>query len=120
VADDLAGYRVLVVEDETLIAVSIETTLQELGCTVVGPVAKLDAAVQLANAEQLDLAILDVSIRGGTVYPVADQLLARGIPFVLSSGYGDWAIPEKFRDRPRLTKPFTPKQLERQVRLAMG
>lgn len=115
-SDSLAGCRILVVEDETLIAVVIEETLQELGCVVVAVVGKLDAALRLAADEALDAAILDVAIRGGHVFPVAEQLLARGVPFVLASGYGDWALPETLRDQPRLTKPFTRHDLERQVR----
>lgn len=115
--DSLAGCRILVVEDEMLIALIIEETLQDLGCVVVGPVGRVDAALQLAKDETLDAAILDVSIRGGKVYPVAEQLLARGIPFVLASGYGDWALPDAFQAQPRLTKPFTPQRLEEHVRL---
>lgn len=115
-AAGLEGRRILVVEDEMLIAVSIEETLQGLGCVVVGPVGKLDAALRLAGDEALDAAVLDVAVRGGHVYPVAERLLARGVPFVLASGYGEWALPENLRDRPRLTKPFTPQELEEQAR----
>ena len=71
----LVGCRILVVEDETLIAVVIEEILQELGCVVVGVVARLDAALRLARDEVLDLAVLDVTIRGGHVELVAEQLL---------------------------------------------
>ncbi len=116
-SDSLAGCRILVVEDEMLIAVLIEQILEELGCVVVGPVARLDAALRLASQEALDAAILDVAIRGGHVQPVAEQLLARGIPFVLASGYGDWSLPENLRDQPRLTKPFTQVDLEQHVKL---
>lgn len=116
-ADSLAGRRILAVEDETLIAVVIEEVLQELGCVVVGPVGRLDAALRLASEEVLDAAILDVTIRGGLVYPVAEQLIARGIPFALASGYGNWALPESLRTQPRLTKPFTSRELEAQVRM---
>lgn len=119
-AAGLEGRRVLVVEDEMLIAMSIEETLQGLGCVVVGPVGKLDDALRLAGGEALDAAVLDVTIRGGKVYPVAERLLARGVPFVLASGYGEWALPENLRDRPRLTKPFTPKELGEQARLLCG
>ena len=83
---------------------------------MVGPVARLDAALQLASDEALDAAVLDVTIRGGHIQPVAEQLLARGIPFVLASGYGDWSLPENLRDQPRLTKPFSHQELEQQVR----
>jgi DNA-binding response OmpR family regulator len=115
--DDVAGCRVLVVEDETLIAVLIEDILGGMQCEVVGPTGKLETALRLARDEAFDLAILDVTIRGGKVYPVAEQLLARGIPFLLASGYGDWALPYSMRDQRRLTKPFTAAALEEQVRL---
>ena len=110
-----AGLRVLVVEDDMLIAVYIEEVLQGLGCIVVGPVSKLDAAMRMADDEALDAAILDINIRGGHVYPAAERLRARGIPFALASGYGNWALPEAFRNQPRLTKPFTEQELEAQV-----
>lgn len=119
-AAGLEGRRILVVEDEMIIALSIEETLQELGCVVVGPVGRLDAALRLAGDEALDAAVLDVTIRGGHIYPVAERLLARGVPFVLASGYGEWALPENLRDRPRLTKPFTPQELGNQARLLCG
>ncbi len=105
----LAGWRILVVEDETLIALLLEETLQELGCVVVGPVGKLDAALRLASDEVLNGAILDVTIRGGRVYPVAEILLGRDMPFVLASGYENWALPEALRDQPRLNKPSCPR-----------
>ncbi|MBR0648724.1 response regulator [Roseomonas terrae] len=114
--DDLAGRRILVVEDETIIAISIENDLQALGCEVVGPVAKLELALRLAQHEALDAAVLDVTIRGGNVYPVAEQLLVRGVPFALASGYSDWALPDNLQALPRLTKPFTKRELEDQVR----
>jgi two-component SAPR family response regulator len=115
-AKSVEGCRVLVVEDEMLIAVLIEDTLMGLGCEIVGPAAKLETALQLVDEGQFDIAILDVTIRGGKVYPVAEQLLARGIPFVFASGYGDWALPESLRDQPRLMKPFTMRALENQIR----
>jgi CheY-like chemotaxis protein len=68
--EGLAGLRILVVEDEMIIAVLIEEMLQGLGCHVVGPVSRLDAALRLAHEEPLDAAILDMRIRGGKVYPL--------------------------------------------------
>jgi DNA-binding response OmpR family regulator len=87
---------------------------------IVGPVATLEKALKLAEEEEFDAAILDVTIRGGKVFPVAELLLRRGIPFVFASGYGDWALPEELRDKPRLTKPFTIGELEAQVRRLYG
>ena len=119
-SDEVAGRRILVVEDETIIAMVIEDVLQDLGCVVVGPVGKLDAALRLARDEALDAAVLDVTIRGGDVFPVAELLIARGVPFLLSSGYGDWALPKELQNLPRLTKPFTAQELEEQVRLLLA
>lgn len=113
--NEIAGRRVLVVEDEMLIAMTIEDVLVALGCQIVGPVATLDKALKVALEETFDAAILDVNIRGGETYPVAEVLLARGIPFALASGYGEWALPEALRGQPRLTKPFTTAQLEEQI-----
>ncbi len=110
--DNCIGRRILVVEDETMIAVLIEDMLEMLGCEIVGPASKLDAAIQLARDELIDAAILDVTIRGGQVFPVAEILRERGIPFVLASGYGQWALPEAFRGNPRLQKPFTVGEFE--------
>ena len=114
---DVAGCRVLVVEDETLIALLIEDMLAAMDCEIVGPIGKLETAIQIAQEGKFDIAILDVTIRGGKVYPVAEHLLAHGVPFVLASGYGDWALPPSLRDQRRLTKPFTAAELEEQVRL---
>ncbi len=108
-----AGCRVLFVEDDMLIAVAIEEVLHALNCQVVGPVALLEKALKLAQGETFDVAILDVTIRGGKVYPVAELLLARGIPFVFASGYGDWALPEALRDQPRLMKAFHGRRIGR-------
>jgi DNA-binding response OmpR family regulator len=112
---DLAGRRILVVEDDWLIAVSIEEALHKLGCTVVGPVSKLDRALELAKSEVFDAAILDITIRGGQVFPVAESLRSRGIPFVFASGYGDWALPASFQGQARLTKPFTADELQTEM-----
>ncbi len=114
-AMNVENCRILVVEDDLTIAVLIEEVLQDIGCTVVGPVGKLDAALRLASEEDLDAAILDVTIRGGKVFPVVQRLQARGVPFALASGYGDWALPEALQNQPRLVKPFTAGDLRAQV-----
>lgn len=114
------GRRVLVVEDEMNIVLIIEEALRNLGAQVIGPVSRLDAALRLANEEAVDAAILDVNIRGGNSYAVADVLVARGIPFVFCSGYSDWALAEQHRDRPRLAKPYSSKDLEGVVVQLLG
>ena len=118
--NETTGCRILVVEDEMLIALVIEDVLQSIGCQIVGPVATLEKALKFAAEETFDAAVLDVNIRGGKVYPVAEMLLSRGIPFLFASGYGDWALPPALRDKPRLMKPFTVVALQEQIRLLCG
>ena len=115
-ADEPAPYRILVVEDETLVMLAMEDALSALGCEVIGPTGRLDVALELASNEAIDAALLDVTLRGGKVYAVAERLMARDIPFVLASGYMDWALPDSLQNQPRLHKPFTLEQLEDQVR----
>jgi CheY-like chemotaxis protein len=117
---DTSGCRILVVEDETLIAFEIEAVIEALECTVVGPVSSLEAALRMAGEAAFDAAILDLTIRGGKSLPVAERLHAQGIPFVLASGYADWTLPDWLRDRPRLTKPFTQAELEERIRGLCG
>jgi CheY-like chemotaxis protein len=117
---EIAGRRILVVEDEMLVVLTIEETVQASGGEIVGPVATLEQALKLAEEETFDAAILDVTIRGGKVYPVAEVLLARGIPFVFATGYEDWVLPQALRDKPRLMKPFTAAVLGEQLRLLCG
>ncbi|HEV2506701.1 MAG TPA: response regulator [Mesorhizobium sp.] len=105
------GRQILVVEDEMIIALSIEDALLGLGASVVGPVSRLERALQLARESSLDAAILDVNILGGNSYPIADVLAERQIPFLFCSGYSEWALEERHRDRPRLTKPYSSKEL---------
>lgn len=117
---NLAGLRILIVEDDMIIAMFIEEVLRDLGCIVVGPAGKLDRALQLADEETVDAAILDVTIRGGQVFTVAERLRARGIPFMFASGYGDWALPASLQDQTRLTKPFTIKELLAKMQTLCG
>ena len=116
----LADLRILVVEDEVFIAWEIEERLQRLGCEVVGPVGHLERALELARTTALDGALLDVNIKGGVVYPVAEELLARKVPVVLSTGYAPDTLPPVFRDLPCLRKPFGAGQLEIMAREAFA
>ncbi|ODA67435.1 putative transcriptional regulatory protein pdtaR [Methyloligella halotolerans] len=102
----LSGKHILVVEDEALAALHLEDMLQELGCEVVGPAARVKHAIELLDQGSPDLAILDLNVAGELVYPVADTLAARGVPFLFATGLGIASLDENYRDRPVLQKPF--------------
>jgi len=82
-----SGRRVLVVEDEVLVAWLLEDMLADLGCAVVGPAVSVKQALAMIDAEAIDVAVLDVNLNGQLSYPIADALAARGVPFVFSTGY---------------------------------
>ena len=104
----LSGRRVLVVEDESLVAMLLETILEDLGCTPVGPASNVDEGEAIArDTVDLDAALLDVNLAGRQVFPVAAVLKARGVPFVFSTGYGESGLPEHWRGNPTVQKPFT-------------
>jgi CheY-like chemotaxis protein len=107
----LASKRVLIVEDELLVAMLIEDVLIEQGCEVLGPYSNVPDGLEAARRETFDIAVLDVNLRGEKVFPIAEVLTERGIPFVLLSGYGQDAVPP---GRPKWRvcgKPFAPEQL---------
>jgi CheY-like chemotaxis protein len=110
---ELSGKRILVVEDSPVVAPFTAEILAELGCEVVGPAPNLAAARLLIEGERLDGALMDVHIRGERVFPLCDLLESRGVPFILTSGYADWQMPEKLENRPRLLKPYTIGQVEK-------
>ncbi len=99
--------RVLVVEDEAVIAMLVEDMVTDFGSEVVGPVAKMTEALSLARDAELDAAILDINVGGAVIFPVADLLRERGIPFIFATGYGAKALPQRFGDSPTLPKPFS-------------
>ena len=104
----LSGRRVLVVEDESLVAMLIETILEDLGCIPVGPAATVPEALSLIEGDTaIEAALLDVNVAGREVFPVAEALRARGVPFVFSTGYGEAGLPEHWRGNPTIQKPFT-------------
>jgi CheY-like chemotaxis protein len=104
---DLAGLRVLVVEDEGSVALLIEGMLEDLRCEIAASVATLGKALHAAQTETLDFAVLDVNLAGELVFPVAEVLKARQLPFVFSTGYGRVGVPETFKDCAVLNKPYT-------------
>jgi CheY-like chemotaxis protein len=98
------GVRVLIVEDEIVVALFLEDLLIEFGYEVAGVAGQLDDA--MARAPDYDVAVLDVHLNGRNVFDFADTLAARGTPFVFATGYGERGIPERHRARPVLQKPF--------------
>jgi two-component SAPR family response regulator len=114
VPDVLPPLRILVVEDEGLIALNLELMLRRFGCEIVGPVSEVDDVVGTARAHKPDGAFLDVNLRGRKVFDVLPQMMGLGVPCVLSSGYDDpMHFPAAFRDLPRIAKPFDEKALRR-------
>ena len=107
----LAGRRVLVVEDETLVAMLVEDTLADSGVTVLGPVATVAEALALLGQERPDMAVLDLNLAGETSEPVADALVAMEVPFVVASGYGAAGVPARLAGVPVLAKPYAPEDL---------
>jgi len=99
-------WRILLVEDEMLVAMLLEDMLAEAGHTIIGPLARVDQAVEAAQQQAPDIAILDVNVGGEEVYPVAEVLAARGIPFAFATGYGAQGLDERWQHRPTLQKPF--------------
>ena len=110
--NDFAGRRILVIEDSPVVAPFTVELLNELGFEVVGPAPNMAAARALVDDDKIDAALLDVHIRGERVFPICELLESRGVPFILTSGYADWQVPDKWRDRPRLQKPYTIAQVE--------
>ena len=107
----LSGRKVLVVEDETLVAMLVEDTLLDAGATVLGPVATVAEALALLKAERPGYAVRDLNLAGETSEPVADLLKQMGVPFVVASGYGAAGLPPRHQDVPVLAKPYAPEDL---------
>ena|SRR5580765_5271309 len=109
----LAGLRVLVVEDEMMVSMLIEDMLSDMGCVVVGPASRLDEAIELMKVSELDCAVLDVNLGGQPIFPLADLLRERGCPFAFATGYGDAGLRDVDRGSPVLQKPFREGDLAR-------
>ena len=103
---DARKQRVLIVEDEMLVAMLVEDILGELGFEVAGTCTHLDDALKLAASEAVDFVILDVNLDGKRSFPVADILRARKIPFIFATGYGSKVLEAEYANVPTLAKPF--------------
>jgi CheY-like chemotaxis protein len=107
-----AGKRILVVEDEMIVAMLIEDILMDGGATVVGPAARVAKALDLLGTEPVDAALLDVNLAGENTTPVAEELRRCGIPFAFATGYGAAGVPDGFAGQPLLQKPFQERDLQ--------
>ena len=112
----LARCRVLVVEDEYFLADDMACALRSMGAEVIGPLPTPDAVqALLQSGARIDSAVLDINLHGETVYPVADALTERGVPFVFATGYDQGAVPAVYQAVPRWEKPFDPRDLARSL-----
>ena len=112
-ARDLEGLRILVVEDEYLVAMDVVRAIEHLGGEIVGPVGRLEPARDTVRREAFDGAVLDLRLDGATSLPLAEELLARNVPIILATGYDASALPESFGHVPRLKKPFNDRALQK-------
>ncbi len=121
-AEPLKDIRVLLVEDEALVAMLVEDMLADEGCVVVATAARLDEALAHAKntALEFDVAILDLNLAGESTFAVASALQARGVPFAFATGYGAGGLPEEWRARPTLQKPFTAGDIGKVLAKALG
>ncbi len=117
----LSARRVLLVEDEALVAMLLETILEDMGCVPVGPAGTVEEGLAMvADAGPLDAALLDVNVAGRQVFPIAEALKARGVPFVFSTGYGESGLPDEWRGHATVQKPFTESAIRAALMTAMG
>jgi CheY-like chemotaxis protein len=105
-AQSAGGKRVLVVEDELMIRMLLQDMLADLGHSLAAEASRIDEALALANQAEFDVAILDVNLNGQPISPVVEILIDRGLPFIFATGYGQRGVPEPYRTRPTLQKPF--------------
>jgi CheY-like chemotaxis protein len=110
---------VFVVEDEAMIRMMVVDMLEELGFSVAAETGELSEALMLAGTTEFDVAILDVNVNGKVISPVADLLKARNRPFIFATGYGTQGVPEDYRDRPALQKPFQIESLKSALDLTL-
>jgi CheY-like chemotaxis protein len=112
-AELLAGRRILVVEDDLVVALDMSDMVEELGGAVVGPVGQLARGLALAESEELAGAILDVNLGSENSFDLADRLRADNVPVIFATGYDGMMLPQRFADIPRLAKPFNAIAIER-------
>jgi CheY-like chemotaxis protein len=115
-----AGSSVFLVEEEVMSRMMVADMLQELRYSVAAEAGEINEAIRLAQSTDFDLAILDVNVNGKVISPVADLIRARNLPFIFATGYGSSGLPEEYRDRPALQKPFQIETLARVIDNALN
>jgi|SRR3982751_4225788 CheY-like chemotaxis protein len=116
-APNLSGWRILVMEDDGLLAMHLSDILDDLGHTVIGPSRTVQDALAIIERESVDIALLDVNLGNGeTSYPVAEQLDRQGIPFAFLTGYGETGVRKTFQNRPVVPKPVSEAHLVETLR----
>ncbi len=115
---DAPSRRILLVEDEGMIAMLVEDMLEDLGHELVKVANRLEEAIAAARNESVDLAILDLNLGGVLTYPAADVLVERGIPFIFATGYGSGGLKEAYSGWPTLQKPFDTEALGQAIQRA--
>jgi DNA-binding response OmpR family regulator len=113
------GGAVFLVEDEVMIRMMVADMLEELGYRVAAEAGDIDEAIRLAQSTDFDIAILDVNVNGKVISPVADLIEAKGRPFIFATGYGSSGLPEEYRDRPAMQKPFQLETLSKTIDAAL-
>ncbi|HET9232181.1 MAG TPA: response regulator [Vitreimonas sp.] len=112
---EAAKLKVLIIEDESIVAMMIEDLIVDMGHEVVGTAGRLEQAQKLVEDLAIDFAIVDVNLNGVHTYPVAETLKARGVPFVFATGYGVQGLKDEWKQTPVLQKPFQPDELTRAI-----
>ncbi len=118
-ASGATGGSVFLVEDEVMIRMMVADMLDELGYTVAAEAGEINEAMRLAQSTEFDLAILDVNVNGKVISPVAELIKAKNRPFIFATGYGSQGLPEEYRDRPALQKPFQLETLAKMIETAL-
>jgi CheY-like chemotaxis protein len=111
---------VLMVEDEIMIRMMVADMLEQIGYRIAAEAGDIDEAIRLVQSTEFDIAILDVNVNGKVISPVAEAVELRRRPFIFATGYGMQGLPEKYRDRPALQKPFQMDALARAIDTALA
>ena len=117
---DITGLKVLIVEDEALVSMLLEDLLDDLGCKVAGTAASVAKAMEVVDGVELDCAVIDMNLAGESSRPVAEALTAKGVPFIIVSGYGEGGVRQDYPSAVVVGKPFQMEDLRRALEQVRG